>query len=207
MGRVRSKNRIINKSNGTKVNYQGKIIEPILNSDGYRQFKICMDGKYITTRVHRAVAETFIPNPLNLPEVNHKDCNRENNSVENLEWCDHAYNIHYAIKNGNHFCCRDLHGKNNPNYHNDTLKRKYEENPELKMLLARKGSQNGTAKSVDLYDNQMNLIKSFGWIGNCAEYLIKNKIVNTTQINSVRSAIAIHAKNNKTYFNHYFKFR
>lgn len=206
MGRIKSKSRIIVKSNGVKVNYEGKILSPIVNSDGYRQFKLYTDNGYKTTRLHRAIAETFIPNPNNLPEVNHKDCNRENNRVDNLEWCDHKYNVHYAIKNGNHICCKDLYGENNPNYHNDTLKKRYEQNPELKQLLARKGSQNGTARKVALYDNKMCFIKSFDWIGGCAQYLIDNQSAKTKNINSIRERIRICIKENKLYCNHYFKY-
>ena len=83
MGRIKSKSRIIIKSNGVKVNYEGKILSPIVNSDGYLQFKLYTDNGYKTTRLHRAIAETFIPNPDNLPEVNHKDENKLNNNVEN----------------------------------------------------------------------------------------------------------------------------
>ena len=57
------------------------------------------DGKKHSLLVHRIVASTFIPNPLNLPQVNHKDCNPHNNNVNNLEWCTCSYNINYADSN------------------------------------------------------------------------------------------------------------
>ena len=49
--------------------------------------------------VHRLVAKTFIPNPLHLPEVNHKDENKLNNNVDNLEWCTAKYNSNYGTRN------------------------------------------------------------------------------------------------------------
>ena len=55
-----------------------------------------LDGK--AYKVHRLVAEAFIPNPDNLPQVNHKDENPSNNNVDNLEWCTNAYNVKYSAK-------------------------------------------------------------------------------------------------------------
>ena len=59
------------------------------------------DNKYKKRFViHRLVAAAFIPNPDNLPQINHKDCNKLNNCVENLEWCNNKYNYEYSLKNG-----------------------------------------------------------------------------------------------------------
>ena len=59
-----------------------------------------VDGKTIHRKVHRMVAKSFIPNPLGLPEVNHKDNNPTNNAVSNLEWCTRQYNTAYREKYG-----------------------------------------------------------------------------------------------------------
>ena len=63
---------------------------------GYKIIVLWNNGKIKNYRVNRLVAETYIPNPDNLPEVNHKDEVKSNNNVANLEWSTHAYNTQYS---------------------------------------------------------------------------------------------------------------
>ena len=63
---------------------------------GYIQVSLYKNGRRTGLRVHRLVAEAFIPNPDNLPQVNHKDEDKSNNRVDNLEWCDSKYNLNYG---------------------------------------------------------------------------------------------------------------
>ena len=77
-----------------------RIINPWLNNNGYRYVTLNLEGTRKNYRVHRLVAEKFIPNPNNLPQVNHKDGNKQNNKIDNLEWCDSSYNVQHAIKQG-----------------------------------------------------------------------------------------------------------
>lgn len=74
----------------------------ILSSDMGQYFGIalCKDGNKKVRYVHQIVAETFIPNPRNLTEVNHIDGNKRNNKVENLEWCTHGENMQHAADHG-----------------------------------------------------------------------------------------------------------
>lgn len=62
----------------------------------YLRYCLSMDGVKIDYKIHRLVAQAFIPNPDNLPQVNHKDENPQNNCVENLEWCTAKYNNNYG---------------------------------------------------------------------------------------------------------------
>lgn len=64
--------------------------------NGYLHVGLYKDGKHYDKYIHRLVAEAFIPNPNNLQEVNHKDENKFNNHVDNLEWCTHEYNLNYG---------------------------------------------------------------------------------------------------------------
>ena len=69
-------------------------------SNTYRFVCLRKDGVNKNHSVHRLVAEAFIPNPNNLPEVNHKDGNKQNNCVDNLEWCTRSENLKHAVEIG-----------------------------------------------------------------------------------------------------------
>lgn len=69
-----------------------------LSIHGYPIADLYKNGKLKTKSVHRLVAETFLPNPNGLPQVNHRDEDKDNNNVENLEWCDSKYNINYGTR-------------------------------------------------------------------------------------------------------------
>lgn len=79
---------------------KGQEIKPRDNIANYLVVDLCKEGNKRIHRVHRLVANAFIPNPLNKPEVNHKDGDRHNNNVENLEWCTHQENIQHAFSTG-----------------------------------------------------------------------------------------------------------
>lgn len=80
----------------------GREMKPYITSKGYARvtLRYAHSRDYKSLLVHRLVAGNFLPNPNNYKEVNHKDCNRLNNNVDNLEWCDRFYNIKYAFEKG-----------------------------------------------------------------------------------------------------------
>lgn len=90
LGRVKSLN--YNHTGKEKILKEGKC------SGGYVCVHLCKKGKMRTVLIHRLVAQAFIPNPDNLPQVNHKDENKQSNIVENLEWCDQNYNNNYGTR-------------------------------------------------------------------------------------------------------------
>lgn len=90
---------------GRVKNKHGLILKPEYSNKGYACIQLRKDGKCIKKRIHRLVAEAFIPNPDGLPEVNHKDLNKANNKVSNLEWVDHKENCSHAIENGSATVC------------------------------------------------------------------------------------------------------
>ena len=87
-----------------------KLLKIKTDKDGYKVVGLRKDGKQITFKIHRLVGEAFLPNPNKLPQINHKDENKANNYIENLEWCTVEYNCNYGSRQTR------FKGKNNPNY-------------------------------------------------------------------------------------------
>lgn len=102
-GNVRSLDRVIyaNKGNPKRNMFsKGKILINHVSNTGYYRAKLCKNQKRKMFFVHRLVAEAFIPNPENKPQVNHIDGNRLNNHVENLEWATMSENVLHAYNTG-----------------------------------------------------------------------------------------------------------
>lgn len=97
LGRVRSLDRVLVMSNGRERFYKGKILNPVVHTGGYLYVSLGRGNKRF---IHRLVAQAFIPNPDNLPEVNHKDGNKENNDYRNLEWVTPSDNQRHSKETG-----------------------------------------------------------------------------------------------------------
>lgn len=110
IGNVRSINRWVKDRRGRKM-VRGKDKLAIIGNNGYYSVSLYKFGEGKTYLVHRLIAIHFIPNPNNKPFINHKDSNKLNNSIDNLEWCTNQENIIHASQNGkiggdNHYACR-----------------------------------------------------------------------------------------------------
>ena len=114
--------RNISKSNGlyqisncgrvkSFCNGKEKILSSTVNSAGYLHLTLCVNGNRRYCNVHVLVAEAFVPNPDNLPEVNHKDGNKLNNHSWNLEWTTRQKNLKHASQKG---LLHIKKGENNP---------------------------------------------------------------------------------------------
>lgn len=98
LGYIRSKERLVKyKKDGVRI-MKSHILKPKIMNKGYYEVILSKNNKQHSYRLHRLIATTFIPNPNNLPYINHIDENKLNNSVSNLEWCTPKYNndAHYG---------------------------------------------------------------------------------------------------------------
>ena len=91
----------ISNKGRVKSLYKGseRILRPCIDGSGYMFVGLYHDNIRKYFKLHRLVAQAFIPNPHNLPEINHRDENKKNNCVENLEWMIHRDNLNYGTRN------------------------------------------------------------------------------------------------------------
>ena len=98
-GEIKSVDKEVKNRNGCRK-IKGKILKPKIDKYGYFRIGLTKNNKQKFYQVHRLVAETFIPNPNNYPIINHKDGDKQNNHISNLEWCTYSYNSQHAYNNG-----------------------------------------------------------------------------------------------------------
>lgn len=143
LGRVRSLN-YLRKG-------KAKLLKQQLDKHGYKRVRLYKDGKAKTLLVHRLVTIAFLPNPNNLPMVNHKDENKTNNNVDNLEWCTVSYNNNYGTKN------------------------KRASESLSKSMTGKKGKDANGSKPILMYDKKGNFIRRFDAIADANEYFGKDR--------------------------------
>ena len=148
LGRIKSLKRKVNYKNIKKRTIPGKILK-LQRTRGYCTVTLSNKNIRKTKRIHRLVAQAFIPNPENKPCINHIDCNKQNNRVENLEWCYQEENEKHAYKNGLKF-----KGEKHPNSKlkkNDVIK--------IKKLLKTNMLQTEIAKIFNIGNWTISAIK------------------------------------------------
>lgn len=169
LGRVRSLN----------YNHTGeiKLLKQDISHNGYKRAMLYKDGKMKRYLVHRLVAMTFISNPDDLPIVNHKDENKTNNNVNNLEWCTYKYNNNYGTKKEK--LSKSMKGKSLSEEHKKKMSESHkgkhhsEETKKKIRETRKKGKDNPNAKPILMYDKEGNFIRRFECIHDTNEYFGK----------------------------------
>jgi hypothetical protein len=116
-GEIKSLPKKYVRSNGIPDSKKEMVLSLIDNGNGYKCVTLCGNGKNKRVYIHQIVATAFIPNPENYSEVNHKDGDKSNNCVSNLEWSNRSLNNSHAWKTGLNKGY-DKSGNNNPRYKN-----------------------------------------------------------------------------------------
>ncbi len=150
IGRIRNLEYIITEVNGKRRKRRARVLSNKLPKGArYYQLHLHKERDCKLFRVHQLVAMAFLPNPLNLPEVNHKDHDKLNNLLSNLEWCDHPYNNMESV---------NFHKKYGQNLYNSKLKEA--DIPFIRQRLAKKESCASIAKDYKISKGTIQSIKS-----------------------------------------------
>lgn len=158
-GRVRSLDRIIKDKIGRTKFYKGQELSQFIDKSGYPMCTLWRDSKGKNKTVHRIVAEAFIANPENKPQVNHKDGDKENNHVNNLEWVTNSENDLHAFEIG----LRTVNRGSKSNL----AKLTEEEVIEIRKLKKNGKTQRNIAKVFDISEGSVSQIvnrKRWAWL-------------------------------------------
>ncbi len=140
------------------LNYRGsnksKLLKQRYDKNGYKEVRLSKNNISTSYRTHRLVAMVFIPNPNNLPMVNHIDECKSNNNVNNLEWCDAKYNNNYGSMK------EHLKGEKSP-------------------LYGVKGKEHPKSKAILMYTKDGKFIRRFDSTAEACEYLGKKYLGNS----------------------------
>jgi hypothetical protein len=98
-GRIKSLKRIRKNGKGACYEQRERILKTHISPNGYSQVTLSKLGKLKQANIHRLIAMSFIPNPKHLPEINHRNENKQDNCISNLEWCSRSYNNNYGTRN------------------------------------------------------------------------------------------------------------
>ena len=95
-GRIKRKKRTYKQARGLRTNEE-RILKCCVKPNGYLRVSFRVGNKSKYYMIHRLVGIAFIPNNKNKPQINHKDKNRQNNRIDNLEWCTSLENVHHEF--------------------------------------------------------------------------------------------------------------
>ena len=204
-GTVRGVKRVVESSKGYHEIPQ-RVKKAMINQDGYAIVSLSRDGKSIKRAVHRLVYEAFVGVIPDGYEINHKDFDRANNCVSNLEAVTHTENVQYTVAFGRNYTSKvDTSGESNPNFGNTKLSEIYRANPEMaREKQGRPGLQNGRCRRIRALSPDGE-VKEFGCVKDCAQYLIDCGISSGTP-GQVYTRIWKSIKDDATYRGHKFQY-
>lgn len=176
LGRVKSLKKEWVSGNGSLRKHDELIMKQTEEKSGYMSIKLCKNGVFTRKKIHRLVAENFLANTNDYPQINHKDGDKRNNKVNNLEWITSSGNIHHAIRNN----------LINLNFHKEKMSR---------IGKMQKGKNNFNWKGyVNIYDNKNKFIIQCETLKEVVEWIKENTRYKNPSMGNICTYIKKHKK-------------